>query len=358
MLIPGSEGGFLLASASGPTSAYLLLYPRDPDAGSCRLISVDTASLSVRWTLDDPNVLECDDVAADETGMVVVGRVRDADGEHVDIVVRKFASDGDGRWTREFGTVHDDLVGGVAMAGGVVYVTGTTYAADGSLDFFVRRFDAEGNLDPTPFDDSSSTVFDEVAADAGGVAVFADGPDGPEIRSYDPNGGRGWTRPLGGRSIEFLTVTHLSVHGAQLIVGGYLLGHLPRERARGGDDAFVLSLDRATGAIEWARQFGSPLGDEVADVAVDATGVYVAGATYGAFPRFADLGDRDAFVRAYGLGGDVRWTRQFGTRRYDDAVGVETDGTSVSVSGNSEGSIGGVASAGGLTNYVRQFPAA
>jgi hypothetical protein len=361
LLIPESEGGFLVASAAGPTSTYLLMYPRDPPVGACRLTSVDTASLSVRWTIDVRTELGCDAVTADETGVAVVGMQRQPDGIHVDIVVTKLDADGNDLWARRFGTAGDDLVGAAAMTGGVLYVTGTTYDGGGGSHSFVLRFDPEGNLDPAILDGSSSTGFGQVAADADALYVSADdggGGGGQEIRMYERNGDPGWTLPLGGRSITFLTVTALSVRGARLIVGGYLDGHLPGERDRGPSDAFVLSVDRASGAIVWGRQFGSQVVDEVFDVAVDGTGVYVVGATYGALPRSQNRGGRDAFIRAYDLDGDVRWTRQFGTRRYDDAVGVETDGTSVTASGNSLGSIGGVPSAGGTTIYVRQFPAA
>ena len=54
---------------------------------------------------------------------------------------------------------------------------------------------------------------------------------------------------------------------------------------------------------EWTRQFGSAGHDRATAVAVDASGVYVAGATEGALPGQTSAGSIDAFLRKYDRAG-------------------------------------------------------
>ena len=48
--------------------------------------------------------------------------------------------------------------------------------------------------------------------------------------------------------------------------------------------------------IEWIRQFGSSSDDRAFGIAVDGTGVYVAGEVFGALPGQTSAGGRDSFV--------------------------------------------------------------
>lgn len=361
LLLP-PDSGFLLATASSGSSTYLI-------AGG-RLTQVDAGSWSVRWTLDLAHVcgLGCDRIAADETGVVVSGILRQDDGWHVDIVVTRLDVDGHEVWTRVLRSPLNDFSSSLAMVGGVVYLTGDSRydpstAEPPEYSTFLRRFAPDGEADWTilerPDPEGVYTPFTTVTADASGAyVVAADVSDVlPEIRRYDADGVLRWTLPMRGPALTFMAITGLSVSGTQLVAAGYLNGHLPRERERGPSDAFVISIDATAGEVDWTRQFGSAATDEVCGVSVDDAGVYVAGTTHGALPRFEYRGGySDAFIRAYEADGDRAWTRQFGTRRYDDTVGVSSNGTSVTVAGNSDGSIRGSAPADGITVYVRQYP--
>ncbi len=48
--------------------------------------------------------------------------------------------------------------------------------------------------------------------------------------------------------------------------------------------------------IEWIRQFGSSSTDGAQGISVDASGIYVAGFTFGTFPGQARAGVVDVFV--------------------------------------------------------------
>ena len=85
------------------------------------------------------------------------------------------------------------------------------------------------------------------------------------------------------------------VRAAVLVIGlAVSLAVLPHAEGQGTTDAFV-----------WVRQFGTPSDDSGSAVAVDATGVYVAGRMLGSFPGDA----YDAYLRKYDLSGTVLlWT--------------------------------------------------
>ena len=85
--------------------------------------------------------------------------------------------------------------------------------------------------------------------------------------------------------------------------------------------------------VEWIRQFGAPNIEEVSGVAVDASGVYVVGATTGYLEGEAPWhtvfpgGRSDGFVRMYDLNGVEVWTDQFG-QLLDEGVNAVAVGAS------------------------------
>src|SRR5262249_45987744 len=72
-------------------------------------------------------------------------------------------------------------------------------------------------------------------------------------------------------------------------------GIFPGQTSADQADAFVRKYD-ASGNELWTRQFGTAGIDVAHAVAADATGVYVAGVTDGAFTGQTNVGSRDAFV--------------------------------------------------------------
>ena len=108
----------------------------------------------------------------------------------VDAFVRKYDAEGNELWTRQFGTSSSDLALGVAADAGGVYVAGWTggtllgQTSAGDYDAFVRKYDSEGNeLWTRQFGTSSSDGSRGVAADAGGVYVSFPGRLAPAART-------------------------------------------------------------------------------------------------------------------------------------------------------------------------------
>ena len=103
----------------------------------------------------------------------------------------------------------------------------------------------------------------------------------------------------------------------------------------------LLLLAEAASAqtVQWIRQFGSSDVDIAYGVAVNSSGVYVVGYTIATLPGQTSAGSTDAFIRKYDSSGNVVWTRQFGTQGFDQAFAVAVDSTGVYVAGLTNGSL-------------------
>ena len=164
------------------------------------------------------------------------------------------------------------------------------------------------------------------------------------------------------RAIDGTTPGEESIHAADfegnLYVAGTISGTLAGQSSAGlgGRDAFVIKYD-ANGTEIWTRQFGASFDDLAQGIAVDATGIYVTGITFGTFSGQTNAGDFDAFVRKYDSDGNAIWTRQFGTTSYDNALGIATDAGGIYIVGGTGGDFPGYTNAGHTDAFVRKYDA-
>jgi hypothetical protein len=225
---------------------------------------------------------------------------------------------------------------------------------------------AEGNAWSRQFGTRTADEAEAVARDAAGYVYVVGWTSGTLpgqqssghldafVRSYDPTGSERWTRQFGSAESDF--AHGVAVDGAgNIYVAGETWGILPGERSTGGRDAFVRSYD-SHGTERWTRQFGGGGGDVATGVALDRAGPVVIGMTHSILPGQTSAGSDDGFVRAYGAGGEERWTRQYGTIRGEGAraIAVAPDGDLL-VTGSTEGAFPGQRWAGGFDVYLRRY---
>jgi autotransporter-associated beta strand protein len=291
----------------------------------------------------------------------------------LDAFVRECSTDsGDEFHTRQFGTSSNDGATGVDVSSGV-YVTGEIvtfleHTPDRSTDAFVSTYG--GGTDWTSRFSSFSPQFDSaqavVSADGSvyvagytdGILPGQTGAGGRDafVRKYDSAGNELWTSQFGSAARD--EAVALAVDASGVYVAGLTLGTLPGQASSGFVDAFVRRYD-ADGNEIWTIQFGTSSADAASGVAVDASGVYVVGSTDGTFPGQTSLGESDAFVRKYDFAGNELWTRQFGTSDLDSANGIAVDASGVYVVGDTYGTFPGQTHAGGFTDaYVRKYDVA
>jgi hypothetical protein len=318
-------------------------------------------------------------VSADASGVYVSGLTLGAlpgqtSSGGYDVFVRKYDAAGTEVWTRQFGSAATDSANGISGGASGVYVTGATYGAlpgqtsSGSIDAFVRKYDAAGTEVWTrQFGTNTEDSANGISVDASGVYVagytdaalpgqtYAGGHD-TYVRKYDAAGTEVWTRQFGTGSHD---IAHgISVDASGVYVAGFTEGALPGQTSSGSIDAFVRKYD-AAGTEVWTRQFGSASNDIPSGFSVGASGVYVAGQTYGALPGQTFVGGfTDVFVRKYDAAGTEVWTRQFGSASdYDSAYGVSVDASGVYVAGLVTGALPGQTYAGGQDAFVRRYDA-
>lgn len=215
--------------------------------------------------------------------------------------VRKYDPSGIEVWTRQLGTIYEDIANGLALdPSGNVLVVGPT---------FVRKLDSTGK-DVWAKAIGAGTVdamhpYGVATDSAGRIYVTGVASSEAALRKYDPSGAEVWTVLFGGApptsSFAVNAAFDVSVDSwGDIIVAGMTNGILPGQATAGSRDAFVWKFDGA-GKDLWKRQFGSvstPLDDDYAyAVTTDSLGsVLVAGQTGGALPGQVSAGGTDVFV--------------------------------------------------------------
>jgi hypothetical protein len=347
-LIEGRDGGNPIAIAASGDASFALLNGGDVDGDVCRLARLDGTG-TVTWIrpLASGQEVGCVDMVADASGLYVAitanGPIDGVPGgDWWDSYVRKVGFDASVVWTRAFSSPASEFASSIGVANGNVVLGGWRTFASGHSDVgFVRTYGTDGTLAWTRLlDTDDDDVVTAVTADASGMyaAIWLAYANMVSIRAFDANGASTWVTPLAasGRT----PVSAMASESGRIAVVGTTVGVFPGKTSAGGADAFVATFDAATGAESWVRQFGSMEDDGANAVAIGPAGLYVVGRTDGSLPRFQSRGGTDAFVRAYDRSGRRRWTRQFGTRAGDEALGAVADANGVNTLGNTAGNLG------------------
>ena len=196
--------------------------------------------------------------------------------------------------------------------------------------------------------------FQGVAAGSSGAFVVGSSYGAsPFVRMYDFAGNIVWTTTLGAADMPSAIALGSS--------GIYVAGTRDTTPGRGDPTAYDVFVDKfdANGNLVWDRRFGSQTLDEGRAVAVDPSGVYVAGFAYGTIPGESTSGQEDAFVRKYDADGNVLWTRQFGTSSPDFGNAVASDTSGVYVAGTTTGTFPGQQATNGVSStFIRKYDGA
>jgi hypothetical protein len=288
---------------------------------------------------------------------------KSADAQHLDFI-------------KQFGTPGGDDARGVFVdSSGDVYVVGITggtlpdqTSEGGEFDAFIRKYNSDGDeIWTRQFGTSEFDTAIEVTGDSsGGVFVVGNtngefpgqtnvGGSDSFIRKYSSDGDEIWTRQFGTSGGVSATGVSADSSGGVYVVGG-TGDTFPGQTSEGGGDAYIRKYN-SDGDEIWTRQFGTSDFEYASGVSVDSSGgVYVVGNTNGEFPGQTRQGEQDAFIRKYSSDGDEIWTRQFGTSEDDFALGVSADSSGgVYVVGNTNGEFPGQTSEGGGDAYIRKY---
>jgi DNA-binding beta-propeller fold protein YncE len=300
------------------------------------------------------------DVYADTSGVYVCGG-RSHFILMMDRYVRKYDFDGNDLWTRELSAAEADVWRAIVVDTGRVYVVGEAEVFPGYVEALVLQYDKDGNEgwgEGFAIPGHIYNCANAVAVDTGGVYVvgWTDslglGQEDVFVRKYDLYGNDLWTLKFGTSQSDFGTGVCVNPSGVYVV--GTTGGQLPGQTQQGGSDFFIRKYDRS-GAEVWTHQFGTGSDDEVHDASCDAAGVYVVGATEGAFPTFTHQGGQfDSFVSKYDNNGVEVWIQQFGTAETDQVNDVFAGSTGVYLAGRTNAAFPSEIHGGLSDGYVRK----
>ncbi|MGH2635987.1 MAG: DUF1996 domain-containing protein [Actinomycetota bacterium] len=111
----------------------------------------------------------------------------------------------------------------------------------------------------------------------------------------------------------------------------------------------------ASGQVDWTQQFGTTRYDLAWASATGEDSVYVAGFTNHSLDGQHYHHRYDAFVRKIGRDGSVRWTRQFGSSGTDQVLAISADAGGVTVVGSTDGRLPKQRALGGVDFFVARF---
>jgi len=325
-----------------------------------------------------------------------------------DAFARKFDSDGNVVWTRQFGTSNFDRGLGVAVHSSGVYVVGETYRTfpgqvnPGGFDAFVRKYDVFGNelwtrqfgfpvtVPFIPADHATAVFVDAsgvyvagwtetnnrdafvakyghsgtliwldrfgtneanvhdlatgIAGDASGIYVVGVLAGHGFVRKYDA-GALSPQTPWT-TTFPFAALNAVSAAPSGIYVAGSISGN--------GRDAVIGKYD-TDGNQVWTHVFGTWADDEAQGVSASESGVYVTGFAGAALPGRSAVGGHDVFIRKYDEDGNEAWTEQFGTIAGDEGHGIATAPSGVYVAGSTEGIFADNSGSGGLDAFAARF---
>ena len=283
-------------------------------------------------------------------GLYVLGHTRGAlPGQtHLgseDVFLRKLDSVGEEVWTRQFGTELRDEPSDVEVDDkGNVYVAGITRLAlsgqnkIGNEDVYIRKYDSDGNeLWTRQFGTTGTDQISSIALDSRGH-IYVVGPTSGAfpgqtwsgkydayLSQFDVDGNAIWTRQFGTVDTETALDVAADGEGRIYAVGFVRIGNLG-QRVGVVQNSLAHRFD-SDGNQVWSREFGTINEDFAINVAVDASGdIYVVGRTNGSFLGQVNFGGEDVYVRKFGRDGQEIWTYQFGSNANDNVRDIMVDG--------------------------------
>ncbi len=268
-----------------------------------------------------------------------------------------YDSAGTQTWTRQFGTLWDDVAWATAEdAAGGVFVCGYTNRnlggpSAGGLDAWIARYDSAGGRIWIRQFGSSTHDYAVAATPNGSGGLFVSGVSagslgGPNaggddgwLANYDGGGNQIWIRKIGSSGRDYARTVAPDGSG-----GAYVSGESNRNLggpSAGGDDVWLAHYDGA-GNQTWIRQLGTSSGDyALAAVSDGSGGVHVTGYTNGSLGG-PSAGNLDAWLAHYDIAGAQSWILQFGSNGYDCPFAAASDGLGgIYVTGYVDGNLGG-----------------
>lgn len=252
VLVAGYTDGNLEGSSAGGSDAFVRKYDGEGNLVWTRQFGTSSPE-SIGGVVSD---------ASD--GVFVVGSTEgDIEGSNTggrDAFIRKYDTEGNIAWTHQFGTASADFAVRIASDGASnLFVVGSTDgdvegSNAGGRDAFLRKYDTDGNIAWTRQFGTASNDFAASVASDGASNIFIAGntwgdiegsnagPPDAYVRKYNTDGDVAWTRQFGTIEGDF-AVGAVSGSEGTAFVAGQTVGSV--EGSNAGDfDVFVRAYGR------------------------------------------------------------------------------------------------------------------
>jgi len=300
-------------------------------------------------------------VAGSFTDTLKVGNIKLISKGSYDIYLIKYDSDGDLLWAKQVGGTDSDEAFGLAvdesgnifMTGyfsGTINFSGVKIKSSGDKDFFVTKFDKNG--EPIWIKQGGGTLEDYATAIAtdkngnvfitgifngaikiGNSSYISKGNKDIFIIKYNNNGEIIWSTTGGGSLVDESTSIVTDQNGNCYITGdfeGTAEFNKKFIESAGKKDVFIAKYNN-DGNIQWLKRGGSATGDDHASaIALDSldniylTGYFSGLANFGS-TDLKNMGSDDIFLAKYNSNGEEIWAKQTGGKGDEHARALKLD---------------------------------
>ena len=217
-----------------------------------------------------------------------------------DIFISKYSSHGSKLWTKQIGTVKEDMASSINIGpSGLLYVAGFT----------------KGNL---------------------GKGGQKGGPDA-FLMKLNRNGEILWSKQFGTKAEDMATALVVSRKG-NIFVTGTTYGQFGLRKNRGRGDIFLAKFN-SNGKQEWVHTVGGDSFDRANALKTDLDeNIYIAGQTRGKLKSSKGSWSYDILVMKYRPDGQREWDKVFGTTSFDSATDLVIHSDYIYLTGHTSGS--------------------
>ncbi|ACI19141.1 ligand-binding sensor domain-containing protein [Dictyoglomus thermophilum] len=301
-----------------------------------------------------------DDVAASvqqtsDGGYIVAGGTYSFGAGRADVYIIKLDKDGNKMWEKTFGGSDNDLACSIQQTsdGGYIVAGGTYSFGAGEEDVYIIKLDSNGNkMWEKTFGGKSDDVANSIqqTSDGGYIVAgytpsFGAGGEDIYIIKLDRNGNKMWEKTFGGSGNDYANSIQQTSDGGYIVAGG------TTSFGAGGIDVYIIKLDAGESSkptqpsssqevITWQKVFGGKSDDGAYSIQQTSDGGYiVAGGTYS-----FGAGGVDVYIIKLDSNGNKMWEKYFGGKGDDGAASIQqtSDGGYIVAGGTTSFGAGGI----------------
>jgi len=263
-------------------------------------------------------------IRTSDGGYAMAGSTRPSFVGPIDAWLVKVDASGKKQWDRLYGGPSDEYAYAVLQTsdGGYAFAGQTSSSGAGSIDFWLVKTDADGNMEwNQPYGGPDrEEAFSMVATDDGGYALvgytesFGAGGYDCWLVKTDADGNMEWNQTYGEKDDDR---GHSIV---QTTDGGYALAGYTKSFGAGNFDAWLIKTD-VNGKMQWNKTFACKLGTND-DYALSLIRTSDGGYALAGFTESCGAGESDLWIVKTDAVGKMQWNKTHGRPYRDEAHSV------------------------------------